>query len=305
MVFRIVPDGISFDFVKYRWFGMLFSLFFICYAVYGYNVFGINFGIDFTGGVLVEVQAPREIDLAYLRGDLEKEGFEGFSVQGIENSRNVLIRLHSRDKDRLGILKEHMSIDYGEHVDYRRVEYVGPQVGGELREKGMNALIASLLGIFIYMLIRFNWRFATGGIVALIHDVIIVVGIYEFTGIEFSLSSVAALLTIVGYSINDSVVIYDRIRENIVKCKSEDGVNNVVNNSINGTLSRTILTSLTTILAAVPIVLYGEGEVRDFSLVVLMGIFVGTYSSIFIAAPVLLFLGVKKQGFGKLSSVGG
>ncbi len=255
-----------------------------------YFVNGINFGIDFTGGTIIEVQFDNKVDTNDVRVLLNNNGFSGFSVQNIGNDNQVMIRVQDLEQGVTEQLKSLLN-DHYTNIDYRRVDYVGPQVGGELISKGIIALLSALLGIFLYLLIRFNLHFAFSGMICLLHDALVTVGFIELVGIEFNLSSVAAILTIVGYSINDSVVIFDRIREGMAKYKNK-AMNALVDNSINRTLSRTFLTSFTTILALIPIIVLGGGEIQDFSIIVLFGIVIGTYSSVFVASPILLVTGL-------------
>lgn len=250
---------------------------------------GIYFGTDFAGGIIIELRA-NQIDTKNVNLKLQENGFIGFSVQGFKNNdKELMIRfkseknsnqLHAIEKIK-GVLEEILG-----EVTYLKIDYVGPQVGYKQIFEGLCAIILSLLGMFLYLWLRFQWRFALGGVLALIHDVVLTLGLISLCNIEFNLSSTAAILTVIGYSVNDSVVIYDRIRE-LLKKKIQKKLPDIINMSINATLSRTILTSGTTMLASIPLMLLCQGTVRELSIIVFFGIAVGTYSSVFIATTSL------------------
>lgn len=258
---------------------------------------GFNFGIDFTGGTLVEVSYADAVELNQVRELLQGSEFRGAEVQYYGTSKDVLIRLAPRkDLNSSQISNRIINLleSNGLTVEMRRVEYVGAQVGGELAEDGGLAMIYALLGIMIYVALRFQIKFSTGAIVATIHDVIITLGFFSLTGIDFDLSVLAAVLAVIGYSLNDTIVVFDRVRENFRRMRKSDPVE-VFNTSINSTLSRTIMTSAATLLVVVALYFWGGETLYGFSVALIVGIVVGTYSSIYIASPVTLVLGVSKQ----------
>jgi preprotein translocase subunit SecF len=292
---------------------------------------GLNLGIDFTGGTLVELNYTQAVEIRQVREALDARGVHNAIVQHIGTTRDVLIRLRAEQGKSSaqqstqimeavrGALGE-TPVDAGVpgraqqcrdasgatadcKVQLRRVEFVGPQVGIELVEKGILALLYALLGILIYVAVRFEWRFAVGAVIATLHDVLLTFGFYAVTRMEFGLVELAAVLTVMGYSINDTVVVYDRIRENFRKLRKEDPAT-IMNISINETLSRTVMTGVTTLMVVLALFVFGGESVHSFSAGLLFGILVGTYSSIFVASPAVLALGltrahllpVKKEG---------
>ena len=258
---------------------------------------GFNFGIDFTGGTLVEVNYPDSVELGQVRELLDNSEFRGAVVQYYGTSNDVLIRLAPRkDLDSSQISNRILNLlgSKGQKVEMRRVEFIGAQVGEELAEDGGLAMIYALLGILIYVALRFQIKFSSGAIVATIHDVIITLGFFSLTGIEFDLSVLAAVLAVIGYSLNDTIVVFDRVRENFRRMRKSGPVE-VFNTAINSTLSRTIMTSLATLLVVVALYFWGGETLYGFSVALIVGIVVGTYSSIYIASPVTLALGVSKM----------
>ncbi len=259
---------------------------------------GFNLGIDFTGGTLLEVGYQQPIDLSRVRSALEGGGFSGATVQYFGTDKDVLVRLppqgkESSDKisDRaVGLLRGKAETA----VDLRRVEFVGPQVGDELTEKGGLAVLYSLIGILIYVAVRFEWRLAVGAVVATVHDVVITLGVFSILQIEFDLPVLAAVLAVIGYSLNDTVVVYDRIRENFRKMRKGRPVD-IVNAAMNQTLSRTIMTSGTTSLVVLALLILGGKIIYGFALVLMVGIIVGTYSSIYVASAAALALGISRE----------
>ena len=260
---------------------------------------GLNFGIDFTGGTLVEVGYPQAVELDPIRQQLAASDFERATVQYFGTSRDVLIRLPPRadDPDQAALSNEVLrALQTGgpEDVDLRRVEFVGPAVGEELREQGGLAMIYALFGILIYVAVRFEWRFAVGAVLALVHDVTLTLGFFALTQIEFDLAVLAAVLAVIGYSLNDTIVVYDRVRENF-RILRKEGTEFVMNNAVNKTLSRTIVTSMTTLLVLVALFALGGAALNNFAIALIVGVLVGTYSSIFIAAAAALMLGVDRK----------
>ena len=258
-------------------------------AVHG----GPNYGIDFAGGTLVQIRFATPVTVAEIRTALNEAGLTGGLVQGFgaEGKGEYLIRLQSSSSDLEGLsttVSQALSTRFGsETVEIRRTEMVGPKVGKDLRQKGINAIVFALVGILIYISWRFEFRFAVGAVLALAHDVIISVGALSLADKEFSLPVLAALLAIVGYSLNDTIVVYDRVRENMRRTRKQT-FPLVVNASINETLSRTILTSGTTLIVVVILFIMGGGVIHDFTFTLLVGIIVGTYSSIFVASPIVI-----------------
>jgi len=259
---------------------------------------GLNFGIDFTGGTLVETQFRQAPAIADVRSALQPAGYGAAIIQEFGTPEEILIRVQNRggedpskiSTDILDSLTRHFGADA---VEMRRVEFVGPQVGEELTRAGIMAVLIAMIAILLYVTFRFEFRFALGADAALIHDITLVLGIFAITGKEFTLPVIAAILTVIGYSLNDTIVVFDRIRENIAsnrKKKSADSETEVVNASINQTLSRTLMTSLTTLLVVLALFFLGGEVIHDFSFALIVGIVVGTYSSIYIASPVMLVL---------------
>ena len=269
---------------------------------------GLNYGIDFRGGVLIEIGSSQTIDLAALRQDLSRHVEGDLQVQSFGSDREALIRLeveeNVQDPQQSSVLlgsgaREMQKLQQirgalGDAYEYRRVEIVGPKVSAELIISGITAVIAAVILVLIYIWIRFEWQFSLGAVLALIHDVLLTIGIFSLMRFEFNLSIIAAILTIVGYSLNDTVVIYDRIRENLRKYKKMP-LGELINLSIQQTLSRTIMTSVTTLLALFSLYFLGGAVIQGFTFAMIWGVLVGTYSSLFIAAPLLLYLGVERE----------
>ena len=310
----------QFDFLGKRRLAGMISLALIAVGIASLLVRGLNFGIDFTGGTLVEVSYKDSVTVERVREQLKSAQFDGARIQYFGTSRDILVRLPvGTVENSAGISSEIMEtlrlpyletvaespqggvqqcvseLGLGEcKVQMRRVEFVGPQVGGELTEKGGLAMIYALIGILIYVAWRFEWRFAVGAVAALVHDVLITISIFSLFGLEFSLPVLAALLAVIGYSLNDTIVVFDRMRENFRKMR-KGGALEVMNSSLNQTLRRTILTSFTTLLVVVTLLLIGGEVIKGFSFALFIGILVGTYSSIFIASPVVLGLGISRE----------
>ena len=258
---------------------------------------GLNFGVDFKGGTLIELRSDdKNITVTSLRDSFNNMNLGSFNVKKFGNENDFLIKIEEKDTstDAIEIIKEKLSLSISDSFKFRRVENVGPKVSSELLRSGIIAISISLAVMLIYIWIRFEWQFSLGAILALFHDVIITLGLFSLFALEINLSIVAAVLTIVGYSMNDTVVIYDRVRENLRKF-SDIKIFELTNISINETLSRTIITSVTTLLALVSIYLFGGEILKGFSLAMIMGVVFGTYSSIYIANPVLVKLNVSQR----------
>ncbi len=285
----------QFDFMGKRNLFIGISLAFIAFSVLIFVTRGLKFGIDFAGGTEIQVKFLKPIDSAQIRKLLTEAGYLDSSVQhfGKEESGEYLVRLEESSVGFQSVAQKLLPLfvrAVGEgNAQIEKVEIVGPRVGRDLKKRGAWALFYSLLGILIYVAIRFDYRFSPGGVVALIHDVIISLGVFAFFGKRFDLTILAAVLTIIGYSINDTIVVFDRIRENIKKHQGLD-ISVIVNRSVNETLSRTILTGLTTFLMLLALFFFGGEVIHDFAFIMLVGMVVGTYSSIFIASPVFLYL---------------
>lgn len=257
---------------------------------------GLNMGVDFTGGTVIEVGYQDAADVDKIRESLTASNFEA-SVQHFGTAKDVLIRIaphEGEEKSKIGDAV--FSILKGENADVelRRVEFVGPQIGDELRDDGGTAMILALAGILLYVTLRFEFRFSVGAIIALIHDVVITVGVFSITRVEFDLTILAAILAIIGYSLNDTIVVFDRVRENFLKLRKTSAEDSI-NISINQTLSRTIVTSLTTLLVLCALFYFGGKIIHGFSLAMIVGVVVGTYSSIFVASSSLLMMGITRE----------
>ncbi len=310
----------SIDFLGRRRSAVLISGLLIVISIVSIAVRGLNFGIDFTGGTLVEVAYSEPVAVEDVRAALNSAQIENALVQHFGTASDVMIRLpvttddtaqlsstvvaalrspfgESLDETRPGQVQQCVvasGVTEDCHVQMRRVEFVGPQVGDELTEQGTLAMLYALLGILIYVAWRFEWRFAVGSVAALIHDVVITVGAFSILQLEFSLAVLAALLAVIGYSLNDTIVVFDRIRENFRKMRKGSAVS-IMNASLNQTLRRTILTSVTTLLVVLTLLLAGGEVIRGFAAALIIGVLVGTYSSIFVASPTVLVLGITRE----------
>jgi preprotein translocase subunit SecF len=309
------------DFIGRRRIAALISISVIVIVLLSLFFRGLNLGIDFTGGTLVEVSYSSSVNTEEVRTNLRRSGLDGVVVQYFGTSRDVLIRLPADPEvdaaESSSLIISSLREPYGETlaqssendsqrcvfqdgttgdctVQMRRVEFVGPQVGGELTEKGGLAMLYALIGILAYVAWRFEWRFALGAVIALVHDVVVTVGVFSLLGLEFSLPVLAAVLAVIGYSLNDTIVVFDRIRENFRKMRKGTIVE-IMNSAINQTLRRTLLTSLTTLLVVVTLILLGGEIIKGFAVALFIGILVGTYSSIFVASPAVLSLRITRD----------
>jgi len=298
-MFKIIKDNTKIDFLSpsRRLIAIALSAVILAVSIGSIAVRGLNFGIDFTGGVLLEVGYPQAADLDRIRTLLRGAGFESVQVQRFGADNDVLLRLppqvDTNPNEIRDSLRNTLAADTP-GVELRRVEFVGPQVGQELTEQGSLAMIFALLMIFAYVMFRFQWKFAAGAVSALAHDVIITVGFFSVFQIDFDLSVVAAVLAVIGYSLNDTVVTFDRIRDNFMKLRGVESLESM-NISSNEMLSRTIVTGLTTLLVLVALLVLGGESVGPFSIALIVGIVVGTYSSIYIASAIALILDVNAQ----------
>ncbi|MCP3673080.1 MAG: protein translocase subunit SecF [Gammaproteobacteria bacterium] len=294
---QLFSGGLNIDFLKLRKVMMVFSAILLLSSIGSLSTRFLNLGLDFTGGTLIEVGYDATADLSVIRSDLASSGFDSAVVQYFGSSRDVTVRLAPVDgikNDEIGIkVLEALAISDPD-VQMRRIEFVGPSVGEELTEQGGLAMLVALICIMIYVAIRFEWKFAVGSVAALAHDVIITLGMFSILGLEFDLTVLAALLAVIGYSLNDTIVIFDRIRENFLRMR-KGSPEDVVNRSLNQTISRTIITSLTTILVLLALYIKGGELIHGFSTALLIGVAIGTYSSIYVASTFALVLGVCKE----------
>ncbi|WP_375207743.1 protein translocase subunit SecF [Hyphococcus sp.] len=312
MLLKLIPDNTHIGFTRMRFAAMVFSAILVVGSLLALFTIGLNFGVDFKGGVTIEVADDEPIDIGEVRTVVSDLGLGSVDVQEIQDfstsDEAVLIRIaqqeaeNSEDETAGETAQQAASLAVqdalrellGDGVDFRKVDVVGPTVSGELVQKGALAVALAIGMMLIYIWLRFEWQFSLGAIVALIHDVIITLGMFSVTQLEFNLAIIAAILTIVGYSMNDTVVVYDRVRENLRKFKQKP-LGELLDLSINDTLTRTIMTSGTTMLALMALVIFGGEVLRGFTLAMIWGIVIGTYSSIFVASPFLLATGVKRD----------
>lgn len=292
--FRSGLSNRKIDFMKPHKLALIASVVAIVGSLILVGVKGLNFGIDFAGGILIEAKVDGDLDVAKVR-ELLSTQVKDVQIQNVDG-QDLLIRVAKTDEEQSVVVKKIQEIlaQNFSKIEYRKVDYVGPQVGSELIWKGFMALLLSFVFIMIYIWIRFDWQFGVGGIFALLHDAVLTLGFYSITGLEFNLTSIAAILTVIGYSINDSVVIYDRIRENLRRYKKMS-LPDLINSSANSTLSRTILTSGITLISILALILFGGEVLYSFSVAAFFGIVVGTYSSIYISAPILLYFDPRKK----------
>ena len=296
-ILRIIKTGTDIKFMKIKRLTLFISSFLFLLSLFSIFTKGLNLGIDFTGGSLIEVRFKENISLNNLRSEMNKLNLGEIQLQTIGEENDVVIRVQDKNNDAttqtktIEVIKNSLK---DKSVDYRRTEFVGPKVGGELVNAGIIAVIFSLIGILFYIWLRFQWNFAIGAIIALIHDVILTLGFFSVLQLEFNLATVAAVLTIAGYSINDTVVIYDRIRETMRKYK-QITFDEIINLALNGTLSRTLMTSLTTLLALTALFIFGGVVISSFIIALIWGVFIGTYSSLYVASPLLIFLKTDKR----------
>ena len=295
------------DFMSRRRTALVFSTILIVASITSLATLGLNFGLDFTGGTLIEVGYPTAPDTGEVREQLANAGFDSI-VQTFGAATDIVVRIPPTDIEEssaelstrvLAALSEGVE---GE-IEMRRVEFVGPQVGDELAEQGILAVIYAMVGVFLYVMFRFQWRFSVGAVAALFHDITISMGIISLVQIEFDLTVVAAILAVVGYSLNDTIVLFDRIRENFPRYRKRQPIE-VVNTSINETLSRTLMTSTTTLLVLFSLFTFGGEIIHGFAFTLIVGVVVGTYSSIYVASTTLLLMGVSKYDLMEVEKEG-
>lgn len=316
MFLKLVPANTKVPFIKVRFIAILFSAALIVGSFFALFTMGLNFGIDFRGGVTIEVTDTEPIELDAVRTAVGELGLGNVNVQAIqdfagseeavvvyveqqqaavaEDDENAATASENAQQEARGAVEAALRELLGEGMEIRKVDVVGPTVSGELIQKGVTAVVLAIAMMLIYIWLRFEWQFSMGAIVALVHDVIITMGMFAVTQLKFELAIIAAILTIVGYSMNDTVVVYDRVRENLRKYKSKP-LGEILDLSINDTLARTVMTSVTTLLALISLAVFGGEVLRGFTLAMIWGIVIGTYSSIFVASPFLMATGVKRD----------
>jgi preprotein translocase subunit SecF len=294
---ELLKTNTNIDFMGQRKLALIFSGVLLLVSLISFGVRGLNYGIDFTGGTLIEVGYPETAELVQVRADLTAAGFPGAIVQYFGTPHDVLVRLAPRgdlskaelSSNVLRVLRQ----SGGDDMQLRRVEFVGPQVGEELTEQGGLAMLIALGAILIYVSLRFQWKFSLGAVAALFHDVIITIGFFSVLGLEFDLTVLAAVLAVIGYSLNDTIVVFDRVRENFRTMRKGTAIQ-IFNTSLNRTLSRTLMTSLTTLLVLAALFFLGGELIHEFATALIVGVVIGTYSSIYVASTSALALGVIK-----------
>ncbi len=301
MLLKLVPEETNFRFMKLRNAAFTFSALLMAASLALFLMRGLNLGIDFVGGIMIEVGGEESFDINHVRDVVNGLNLGDTAVQEFGDPTDILIRIERQTGEAEAqqaaviLVQQALSAEISD-LSWRRTEVVGPKVSGELARDGVIAIISAIAAILLYIWFRFEWQFGLGAVMALIHDVTLTIGFFALTQLEFNLSIIAAILTIVGYSLNDTVVVYDRIREMIRKYRSLP-FEEILNVSINSTLSRTTMTSVTTLIALLSLFLFGPEVIRGFTAAMIWGVFVGTYSSIFVAAPLLMFMKLSRQTF--------
>ena len=295
---RLLNRTSNIDFIGKRKVAFVLSAVLIVLSIGSLATRGLNFGLDFTGGMLIEVAYSSAPDTEDVRDSLDAAGLDDAVVQTFGLDTEIVVRIPPRSEEESNaelstVVLQALQAGFEGDIEMRRVEFVGPQVGEELTEQGILAVVYALIGIFLYVMVRFQWRFSVGAVAALVHDVIITMGVISLLKVEFDLTVVAALLAVIGYSLNDTIVLFDRIRENFPRLRNSKPIE-VVNTSVNQTLSRTLMTSLTTLLVLIALFIFGGEIINAFAFTLIVGVLVGTYSSIYVASTTLLELGVSK-----------
>lgn len=303
---RFLPQNTKFDFIGARWYAFVFTAVLILgsFAMVAFK--GLNFGIDFSGGILIETRLKEgQVDIAAMRGKLGSLGLGEVALQNFGNAGDsVLIRIQRQEggeKEQIVAVNK-VKESLGEGFEYRRVEFVGPKVGEELVKSGVWAVVWAIIAIAVYVWFRFEWQFGVGAMISTFHDVITIFGLFAVFGLEFNMTSVAGILTLAGYSINDTVVIYDRVRENLRKYKTMS-LKDLLNLSVNETLARTILTGSTVLLSALALFLFGGEVLEGFSLIMIWGVIIGSFSSVYVAIPVLIYFDLRANAVAKEEEV--
>jgi len=290
---QLLKQSLNIDFLGRRKIAWIISIILLLASIVSLSMRGLNFGIDFTGGTIVEVGYSQNVELALVRESLATAQFDDVIVQHFGTAKDVLIRLPASESVKASEISNQVlrALENTGELSMRRVEFVGPQVGDELRDDGGLAVLYALVAILIYVMLRFEFRFSLGAVAALVHDVLLTVGFFSITQAPFDLTVLAAVLAVIGYSLNDTIVVFDRIRENFRKMRKATPIE-VINDSINQTLSRTIMTSLTTLFVLLALFFVGGEVIHSFALALLVGVLIGTYSSIYIASSLLVLLNV-------------
>ncbi len=293
---KIVPSNTNFDFMRIKNLNYALSVFLFVFSIVWIGIYKFNFGIDFAGGISMELRINQAPDLAKMRTVLNELNIGEIVLQNFGSDKDISIRAGISSEENLmhniELIKSTLKQNFPYEIEYRKVDFVGPQVGNQMIKSGIMAMLLSFLSIMVYIWIRFEWQFGIGVLAALVHDAVLSLGFLSATKLDFNLSTIAAILTIIGYSVNDTVVIYDRIRENLRKYNKKT-IGTIINMSVNETLSRTTITVFTTLLANLALILYGGEAIKSFSILVFFGILIGTYSSIFISAPIITLFNFK------------
>lgn len=299
---RLIPDDTKIPFMRLSRYGYILSGFLCLASVVLFFYIGLNVGVDFKGGTVVTIRTEQPANIDELRSKIDGLNLGSAELQEYGSPNDILIRLESQaggeEAEQAAVAKLKGALGPG--VEYRSVEVVGPKVSGELAQEGILAVVLSIFCVLFYIWYRFEWQFAVGAVISLLHDVVLTIGLFCLIGLEFNLSIVAAILTIVGYSLNDTVVVFDRIREFLRKYKSMP-LADLIDFSINSVLPRTLMTSVTTLIALLSLYIFGGEVISGFTFAMLWGVLVGTYSSIFMAAPVLIILGTEREGARELA----
>jgi preprotein translocase subunit SecF len=286
------------NFMRIKWFAVVLSILLMLASLCSFAIRGINWGLDFTGGTVIEIGFATPADLPAVRQMLSNAGYDDAVVQLFGSSRDVLIRIPLRadiEQAKVGdTVLAALKVESTQRVEMRRAEFVGPSVGEELKQDGGMALLVALIGILIYVAVRFEWRLSVGAVASLVHDVVLTMGLFSFLQIEFDLTVLAAILALIGYSINDTIVVFDRIRETFRKMR-DTSTAVVINEAITSTLSRTVITSLTTVLVLIVLFYMGGALIHGFATALLFGIAVGTYSSVYVASAIAEILGISRE----------
>ena len=288
-IFKLIPNNTNLDFLSLRYMSFFVSVIITISTFLGLYTKGLNLGIDFEGGIILEIKTEKKLNSVLIRQCLEENGYDNPIIQSYDINK-ASIRLHSKIdnnyQEEISVLKNALLTEIDQNVQFNRIDYVGPRISGDMVKNSLKAFISALVVIMIYVWIRFNWKFGMCALISLFHDIVATIGFFLLTKYEFNITSIAAILTVVGYSINDSVVIYDRIREKMKKLRKNISIK-LINASINETLSRTIMTFLTTFLASIALGIFGGENLKSFGMSISFGIAFGTYSSIFISTALL------------------